>query len=257
MTFDFYLGVHRPSWMLLTDVPLFVSARTLRKRRTIPKALGRVAIDSAGFTELDTYGRWTIDDQQLAETVERVVAAGCVVDFAAPRDWMCEPFILAKTGKTIQEHQRLTLESYINLRAIAPSIPWIPVIQGYRVDEYAAHVEMYKQAGIDLRTLPRVGVGSVCRRQGTKDGASIINSICDMGIAVHAFGIKLDGLKLFGHRIASADSMTWSSIARRRILNLEACKQGHEPSKRRGNNCANCLRWALQWHNTRILKCPP
>lgn len=83
-----------------------------------------------------------------------------------------------------------------------------------------------------------------------------------LGIRAHAFGIKTEGLALFGHRIASADSMTWSSIARRRKLNLEQCQlDGHltakETPQRGAKNCANCRRWAVEWHRTRILRLPP
>lgn len=166
-------------------------------------------------------------------------------DFAAIRDWMCEPFMLEKTGKTIAEHQKLTIDSYATLREIAPSIPWMPVVQGWEPDDYESHVEQYRAAGFDLAVLRRVGVGSVCRRQGTSDGARIIHRVADLGIRVHAFGVKVDGLALFGDRIASADSMTWSFVARRRNILLPGCK-GHR-------NCANCFRWAHEWHRTRIV----
>jgi hypothetical protein len=258
---DFYLGVHRPCWLPLTDVPLFVSVRTLRARRSIPKAKGRVAYDSAGFTELQLHGTWTIGDRQLASDVRRARDAAGPPDFAAIRDWMCEPFMLARTGKTIAEHQKLTIGSYAELSAIAPEIPWLPVLQGWHADDYERHAEMYALAGFDLTALPRVGVGSVCRRQATKDGAAIIGRVADLGIRVHAFGIKVEGLALFGDRIASADSMTWSSIARTRKMNLAAClERGHRTGTGEGSrakNCANCLRWALEWHRTRILKDPP
>lgn len=257
MGFDFYLGVHRPAWMPLTDVPLFISAVILRRRRTIPKARARMGFDSGGFSELDTHGTWTVDDRQHAALVTRVLDAGNVVDFAAVRDWMCEPFIREKTGKTISEHQKLTIDSYATLRAIAPKVPWLPVLQGWHPDDYEQHFDMYAAAGFDLRKLPRVGVGSVCRRQATKDGAAVMNRVADLGVRAHAFGIKVEGLKLFGHRIASADSMTWSAIARERRMNLSTCLvRGHRTARGEGSdakNCGNCLRWALEWHSTRIL----
>ncbi len=164
-------------------------------------------------------------------------------DFAAPRDWMCEPHMLDRTGKTIADHQVLTIESYANLVAIAPSVPWLPVLQGWHADDYRSHAEQYAAAGFDLRAAPRVGVGSVCRRQGTREGAAIVHAVADLGIRVHAFGVKVDGLRLFGDRIASADSMAWSFIARRRRIQLPGCTH---------KSCANCLRWALEWHRTRM-----
>lgn len=250
-SFTFYLGTHRPSWLHRTDVPLFVSAVTMRKQRTIrpakgPRGSGPWAGDSGGFSMLDLYGCWPIDDRQLgSEAVAWAEQAGREPDFFAPRDWMCEKIMLEKTGKTIAEHQALTIESVVNLRALFPSIRWLPVLQGHHPDEYESHVEQYRSAGIELRDEPRVGVGSVCRRQGTLEAAAIINRVADLGIRAHAFGVKVDGLRLYGHRIASSDSMAWSSIARKRKILLEGCT-GHA-------NCANCMRWALEWRRTRAL----
>lgn len=240
----FYLGTHRPSWLALTDVPLFVSAVTLRGRRTYPRARGRWALDSGGFSELQAHGRWTVGALQYAnETIEWAAEVG-MPDFAAIQDWMCEPFMLEKTGKTIAEHQERTVESYAELRALAPSIPWMPVVQGWQADDYERHVELYAARGFDLRALPRVGVGSVCRRQGTAEGAGIISRVASLGIKVHAFGVKVDGLALVGDRIASADSMTWSFVARRRKILMPGCSK-HK-------NCANCIKWAMEWRRTRI-----
>lgn len=245
----FYLGTHRPSWLHRTDVPLFVSAVTLRGQRTIRAARGPWAIDSGGFSELSLRGCWTIDDRELASDVQRWGdQARRSPDFAAPRDWMCEPWILAKTGKTISEHQARTIESVVTLRALAPRIRWLPVLQGWHPDDYESHAEQYRAAGIELRGEPRVGVGSVCRRQGTAEGAAVFNRVADLGIRAHAFGVKVDGLALYGHRIASADSMAWSFVARRRGIRMAGCS-GHA-------NCANCMRWALEWHRTRILGQP-
>ncbi len=246
---DFYLGTHRPYWLPLTDVPLFVSAVTLRKQRRCQKARGPWAQDSGGFSQLQAHGAWTgSDNVYAAETNAWADQAGRPPDFAACRDMMCEPFMLEKTGLTIRDHQLWTIESYVNLCALAPWINWLPVVQGWHADDYRAHVEMYREAGIDLRELARVGVGSVCRRQATKEGAEIIMAVADLGIRVHAFGVKVEGIKLFGDKIASADSMAWSFVARRRGLLLDSCRGGAH------KNCANCMSWAMEWHRTRILK---
>jgi hypothetical protein len=77
-------------------------------------------------------------------------------------DWMCEPHMTAKTGLTVREHQQRTVENYLRLRDHGP---FIPVLQGWEPGEYLACVELYEQYGVDLTTLPLVGVGSVCRRQ--------------------------------------------------------------------------------------------
>lgn len=239
----FYLGTHELSWLRRTDVPLFVSAVRFRRQRSWPRARGRWALDSGGFSELQAHGRWTVDAATYAAEVRVWVAAVGWPDFVAIQDWMCEPFMLAKTGLTVREHQERTIQSYLDLRALAPEIPWLPVVQGWEEADYVEHVAMYLRAGIDLRTFPRVGVGSVCRRQGTEEGAKIVRAVARLGIRVHAFGVKVEGLKLFGSEIASADSMTWSYIARRRSIQLAGCTH---------KTCSNCWRWAEEWHRTRI-----
>lgn len=165
-------------------------------------------------------------------------------DFAAIQDWMCEPFMLDKTNRNLDEHQFFTIKSLLGLREFAPEIPWMPVLQGWQCDDYLDHIEQYAAAGINLTAEPVVGVGSICRRQGTKQAARIIRAIALQQIRIHAFGVKSDGLDLFGDWIESADSMAWSFVARRRPVLLDGC-EGHK-------NCANCLRWALEWHASKI-----
>jgi hypothetical protein len=45
---------------------------------------------------------------------------------------MCEPWITAKTGRTVAEHQRRTVDNLVRLRGLAPDLPIIPVVQGPR-----------------------------------------------------------------------------------------------------------------------------
>lgn len=121
----------------------------------------------------------------------------------------------------------------------------MPVLQGWQCDDYLDHVEQYRAAGIDLTEEPVVGVGSICRRQATRHAARIIRAIALQRVRIHAFGVKADGLRQFGDFIASADSMAWSFVARRRAVRMDGCTS-HK-------NCANCLAWALEWRRTRIV----
>lgn len=163
--------------------------------------------------------------------------------WAAIQDWMCEPHMLEKTGKTVREHQQLTIASLVELRRLAPEIRWAPVLQGWKLADYLEHIEMYRAAGFDLRYERIVGVGSVCRRQGTLEANEIMRAIAARGIRIHAFGVKRDGLALFGDRLSSSDSMAWSFVARRRRIRLAGCTH---------NNCANCFRFAMQWCRTLV-----
>lgn len=230
----FYLGTHMPAWLTKTAAPLFISAVRLRKRKRFPQALGGWALDSGGFSELSLHGEWTIGAAQYVEEVRQWSDAIGNLDWAAIQDWMCEPDIRAKTGKTVEEHQQLTLRSYLDLMTLAPDLPWIPIVQGWTIGEYEDHVELYAQHGVQLDQHPVVGVGSVCRRQAAIRGPLLISQLATMGLNVHAFGLKRTGLEALKQLtsitedddthdclkqpfrgIASADSMAWSFHARR------------------------------------------
>lgn len=234
----FYLGTHHPGWLNQTDVPLFISHTRLgRYRIDLPRARGPWALDSGGFSELTMYGEWRTDETLYLLWVKRYIAEVGRLEWCAPQDWMCEPFITAKTGLDVAEHQRRTLRSYLNLRG--RGIPVIPVLQGFAEDDYLRCAEMYASAGVDLASEEVVGVGSVCRRQGTREAERIFRRLHAEGFRCHGFGVKVTGLASYGHLLTSADSMAWSRAARHRRL-IEPCPYGNA-------SCANCLHRALEW----------
>jgi hypothetical protein len=234
----FYTGAHQPHWLWRAGFPLFVSHRQLARKRRLRPALARWALDSGGFTELSMHGRWTTPAEVYAAAVARYAEQVGRLDFAAPQDWMCEPFMIERTGLTVAEHQARTVASYLELRRIAPGLPFIPVLQGWQLADYLACASLYAAEGIDLAALPLVGLGSVCRRQSTDEIAAIAATFARRGVRLHGFGVKTGGLHLYGHRLASADSMAWSYAARRQPP-LPGCT-GHR-------NCANCLVYAARW----------
>lgn len=235
----FYLGTHRPTWLSRVEVPLFVSRRTLAPLRALPRARGRWALDSGGFSELSLHGSWTTAARVYAAEVRRYADEIGGLDFAAPQDWMCEPAVLARTGLSVDEHQRRTIESYLTLRELAPELPWIPVLQGWSTADYWRHAEAYGDAGVDLARLPLVGVGTLCRRQAMMRASFILSSLAAEGLRLHGFGVKVTGLRNNAQHLVSADSMAWSMGARRC-----APLPGHAHA-----SCANCIEWAMSWRD--------
>jgi hypothetical protein len=236
----FYTGTHQPHWLWRAGFPLFVSHRQLARRRSLRPASCRWALDSGGFTELSLHGRWVTPAGAYAAAVRRYARQIGRLDFAAPQDWMCEPFMLARTGLTVAEHQRRTVASYLELRTLAPDLPFIPVLQGWHLDDYLACADLYAAAGVDLAAVPVTGLGSVCRRQSTGQIAAIVTELAHLRLRLHGFGVKTGGLHQYGHLLASADSMAWSYAARRQAP-LPGCT-GHA-------NCANCLAYATRWRS--------
>lgn len=237
----FYLGTHKPSFLGRTDVPLFISRRTLERQKTWKRATGRWALDSGGFTEISTYGKFQLSPEAYVDQVYQFDDAIGPMDWAAPQDWMVEPWIVQRTGLSVREHQERTIDNYLDL--IARSDLFIPVLQGWTLADYMRHIVMYKQAGVDLTTLETVGVGSVCRRQNTQEAATIFRTLSSVGIPIHGFGVKTSGYKVYGDYLHSADSMAWSYAARKRQLKLDSCTHPR---------CQNCLKWALQWREKEL-----
>ncbi len=234
----FYLGTHQPNWLAQTAVPLFVSRRRLAGRKRLPRALGPWALDSGAFSEIAEHGRFTTTPAVYAAEVRRFRDEIGGMAWAAPQDWMCEPAMLRRTGFTVHQHQARTTENYLELRNLAPDLPWIPVLQGWSPFQYFSHVEFYERCGVALAALPLVGVGSVCRRQSGTTAGMIFHVLSNLyGLRLHGFGVKTTGLRAAGDGLVSADSMAWSAAARR-----EKPLPGH-PHK----NCANCLEYALAW----------
>lgn len=238
MTTDaFMLGSHIPSWLSKVDIPLFISHRRLRRYKTLPKATTRWSLDSGGFSELSLYGKWTLAPIDYVQAVRRYRDEIGLLDWAAPQDWMCEPVMIATTGLSIREHQYRTVENFLLLRQMAPDLPFVPVLQGWHLNDYLACVDMYRQAGIDLCKERIVGLGSVCRRQATDDIGRIAENMHDRRLRLHGFGVKSAGLAKYSQYLASADSMAWSFRGR----HVKPCTHGTAMSE------ANCVEFALEW----------
>jgi hypothetical protein len=241
---DFWLGTHRARHLEESPVPLMVTVASLLqyahgRPEEFPKGRVQCVFDSGGYSQLSLYGEWTITPDDFGGAVYRFMDNGIMPTWVAPQDWMCEPEILAKTGLTERIHQELTTESVLYLRENFPHANWITVVQGGSPEAHLAHVEMYREAGIDLTKEHIVGLGSVCRQQSTKKIVATVSTLHAAGLRLHGFGVKRTGLAQIGHMLASADSLAWSYTARREQIRLDGCT--HQ------GLCNNCLTWALQW----------
>jgi hypothetical protein len=156
---------------------------------------------------------------------------------------MCEADMLKRTGLSVAEHQRRTVENLLELRAVAPDLYFVPVLQGWTSGEYYDCVDAYQRAGINLFAEPVVGLGTVCRRQNTTSAALLVRGLVACGLRIHGFGFKATGLRAVGRLLESSDSLAWSYHARREPPLDAACAAKHK-------NCANCHRFALLWRES-------
>lgn len=212
---NFYVGLHQPS-----DARHFprcmVSVNRLTRRRSGFVA-GDVMLDSGAFTKVARDGGYTDPPEVYAAQVRRWAGLVRLVS-ASTEDYMCEPFVLGKTGLSIEAHQRLTIERYDALRALVGDAAYLmPVVQGYLPHHYTQHVRDY---GDRLGLGAWVGVGSVCKRNGSpRDMAAVLRAVKAErpDLRLHGFGAKVTALQSTEVRglLHSADSMAWSFQARR------------------------------------------
>jgi hypothetical protein len=238
--FIFYTGSMSPTWLGKLKIPLFQSRSMLHKRRTFIRAVWLWSLDSQAFTILNKHGYYPEPQEKYASEINLYQSEIGMLNWAAPQDWMCEPFVLKKTGLSINEHQIRTIRSVLFLRDTVKNTHIIPVLQGWQLDDYLRHIDSYFDNGINLFSEPLVGLGSVCRRQNTNEAISIVNKLADLGISLHLFGFKISGLSKVSHRVKSSDSMAWSYSARRDCL-MPQCAGGDHA------NCASCHHYALHW----------
>jgi len=209
----FYVGLHQPSDAKHFD-RAFISVNRLWNRKS-GFAVGRWIMDSGAFSEISTHGRFRHTPERYAQEIRRWIGVG-QLEAAVTQDWMCEPWITEKTGLTVLDHQRLTIERYDATLAADPGVYLMPVLQGYEPGEYRQHIRMW---GDRLPEGAWVGVGSVCKRNGSPvDVLQILSTIkvARPDLRLHGFGLKKTALEIQDVRelLHTADSMAWSYAAR-------------------------------------------
>lgn len=139
------------------------------RRNELRAATVPVLLDSGAFSIISKHGRWIRTPEEHVAAARRICAALGTVQHVATQDWMCEADMLRLTGLSVAEHQARTVRSMLFCRDSAPELPWMPALQGFTVDDYLRCADLYAAAGVDLAALPLVGLGSVCRRSGTRE----------------------------------------------------------------------------------------
>jgi len=225
----FFTGLHQPSDAQHFDAA-FVSVNRLRNRKS-QFAVKDWIMDSGAFTEISTHARYRSSVREYADEIVRWRGNGNLLA-AVAQDYMCEAFILEKTGLSVAEHHRLTVERYDALLACDTGVYILPVLQGYGAQDYVRHIRIY---GDRLQWGAWVGVGSICKRNGNI--AAIERVLLAIhhersDLRLHGFGLKTTALSsgLVQELLETADSMAWSFAARM--------------AGRNGNDWREARRWA-------------
>lgn len=273
----FYVGAPELNFVTMQDeVPnglaFFMSHRRLSRRSrcsSFPKARHSWALDSGTFGYCNNTEQLPTPEEYVA-AVRRYDTEIGNMEWAAQQDLMCEPWMLAKTGRTVKQNQRDTITNYQRLvelwwdaedREHAARVglddyhsgslrddlnlcPIKPSLQGWEPWEYRRHVDMWCDAGINLHEVNIVGLGSVCRRAATKPIRKLIEELSGF-LDLHGFGLKADAVAMYGPVLLSSDSMAWSEGTRHQVERWY-CPHGRVKWER------NCPIHAIQW-GARIL----
>lgn len=242
----FFVGLHQPSDLKRVLFACVSIVRLRRRKAPLNRPACGWIMDSGAFTELSLHGKYRHTALEFAIDAARWVVPSLMAVVA--QDYMCEPFILKKTGLSLSDHQRLTIERYDELRRAWEIIgtgaaywpPIIPVLQGWTVDDYLRHLDAY---GARLKPGMWVGVGSVCKRQGNVkliEAIFIALSARRPDLRWHAFGIKITALKsaIIRALVYSADSMAWSYSARKQGRDGNSVQEALNFSYRVADICA-------------------
>lgn len=215
----FFIGA-TPAIAKKLQVSCMISVNTCKGYRNLTLNSNCI-LDSGAFTLVNKYGGYPAGflpkyaSEVLGLINDKVIAV-------VSQDYMCEDFVLAKTGLTIEEHQRFTIYRYKALKKLLKESCYLmPVLQGYKPQEYVSHIKMY---GDLLQESMWVGVGSVCKRNKSFIAtAQVLMAIKEErpDLKLHGFGIKKTALKshIVRELLYSADSYAWSFNARMNKLN--------------------------------------
>jgi hypothetical protein len=231
----FYIGLFDPPHIEKLRIPYMMSVRRLMNRKSTVWGEDWL-MDSGGFTELSLRGKYEISEDEYIETIQRFRPT-----IAFCQDWMCEAPIIAKTGLDIKTHQHLSLVSYLSMKERTPRVA--PVLQGYELEDYVIHAEVYEKAKVKMNQV--FGIGSICRRSTTDTPVKIILALKKRwpNIKLHAFGLKTTAFKDADvvRNLWSADSLAWSFWGRKNNpLPCEICV-------RKTFSCQNCYVCAKIW----------
>jgi len=229
----FFVGLHHPHAAKHVATPAFISVNALRRRKSDFMA-GEWIMDSGAFTEVVRFGGYRFGVDEYASQIRRWSRCGTLLA-AVAQDYMCESFVLEQTGKTVAEHQQMTIDRYDALmREDVGGVYIMPVLQGYTPQSYVEHIRLY---GDRLAIGAWVGVGSVCKRNSNPQAiVAVLEAIRAErpDLLLHGFGVKQTALAVGYIRDAlhTADSMAWSFAARREGRNANDWREAQAYAER-------------------------
>jgi len=172
-----------------------------------------IMLDSGGFSFLNRFGDYPFGFDKFVEWIHMIDDVNdCGVGYVATPDYPCEKDI-TRTCKLKSNRERIikTVDNAIIIMDEYPDINWMPVLQGFTLDEYKHCLDLYRNRGINPE---KFAIGSMCRRKNVRQIENYVRNLIEYGLTekIHLFGLLMNGLKskyLFD-TVDSCDSISFS-----------------------------------------------
>jgi len=170
----------------------------------------RLFIDSGGFSAFTRFAEYPYTVEEYITFIHQQIDRGLPVERVAIMDYPCEVSANRERYRTNTDRIDATIRNARRCIDGDRSMPWVPVIQGYTLDEYKDCWDKYQDIGI---TSDLWALGSVCARKKTGGIRRIITAVKEYTDAnLHTFGMTLNALRnpqVF-FSVYSSDSRAWS-----------------------------------------------
>jgi len=153
-----------------------------------------IFLDSGGFSFFTKYSDYPFTVREYVKWIcEMQKVNNGKVKYAAIMDYPCEPSINRKAFKTNKERIEKTVENAIKCFENEIPAKWIPVLQGYALDEYIFCLDLYKEHGI---LTDYIAIGSMCKRSNISEIVKIVYEIKKVYRGkIHVFGLTIKALR--------------------------------------------------------------
>jgi len=172
----------------------------------------RLILDSGGYSFFSQWGEYPFSIEDY------ITLAGILKDTyplykVATLDYPCEPDINRSQLMTNKERIKKTVSNTVECYDLDKTLPWLPVIQGYKLDEYLHCIDLYNEAGV---ISDYWAIGSLCSRKGNLRSIKyLLTKLYELALSdvkIHAFGLNLPYIKdpqIF-NILHSSDSAAWT-----------------------------------------------
>jgi len=180
-------------------------------RTRLPATVENVILDSGGFAFFSRWGDYPFSLEDYLDLVYHVRDEHPLFRVAT-LDYPCEPEINRRQLMTNDERIEKTISNAVECVQADKTLPWLPVIQGYTLNEYLDCIERYREVGLKSDYW---AIGSICSRKGSPlQIRQIITGIKRQlpTEKLHAFGLGIPYLEdpqVF-QSIYSSDSAAWN-----------------------------------------------